>query len=117
MVATEGNTLSDSMHNLLAKHLGADVGHIPVGFHRTHSAPDIHAHGIGNDLAGASQNAAYRHPLTGMHVGHDGQMMEQKRKARQMFNLAHCRILDKIGPYLNRAVVDNCYIHLFSVVF
>ena len=50
-----------------------------------------------------------------MHVGHDGQVMEEEWQCGQVFNLTHGRVFHIVRPNLDRAVVDHLYFHcLFS---
>ena len=111
VVHAERYTLADVTHNLLAEHISRDVFHLPAGLDCTHAAADVHAHGVGNDGILAGQHTTDRHPHAGMHVGHDGQVMEKEGQCRQVLNLAHGRLLDVTRPYLDGTVVDHLYFH------
>ena len=116
VVHAQWYTLADAPHDLLAEHLGGDVAHTPVGFHGTHAAADVHAHGVGDDGIHACQHTTDRHSHASMHVGHDGKVMEEEGQRGQVLYLTHGRLLYVVRPYLYRTVVDHLDLHCLLVL-
>ena len=111
VVHSERYALPDSTHNLLAQHLRRYVGYLPVCFNSTHAATDIHPYGVGYDSILTGQHTADRHSNAGMHVGHDGQVMEKEGQCGQVLDLAHGSLLHAVRPYHHRTVVDHLNFH------
>ena len=116
VVHSEGDALADASHDLLAEHVSGDILDAPIGLDGAHAAADVHAHGVGNHGVNTGQHAANGHSHACMHVGHDGQVVEQERQRAQVFNLLHGAFFHIVRPDFDGTVVDYLYVHC-RVVF
>ena len=114
MVEPEGNLLPDSAQDLLAEHLLGDVLHLQGCLHGTHPASYVNTHRVRDDDSLRGENTAYGHPLTSVHIRHEGQVMEDERKVGEVHYLLHRVWIHVPRPYLHGRSVQCNLIHSSS---
>ena len=108
---TDGDALADAAHDFLAEHIGRDVTHLPTRPEGAHAAPDVHAHGVGDDDVFAGQHAADGHSHSGVDIGHESEVVEEEGQSGEVFDLTQGRVFHVVGPNFYDTMVDELFLH------
>ena len=93
----DGNALEDLFEKRFEVRARSTIGR-EVGFLQTHPAADINADGGRNDRILRRDDRTDRCAHADVHVGHGGDMVENKRKRRDVEQLRLGSRIDLIGP-------------------